>query len=153
MKKKAILILLLLIILGGGAYVLLSGLTPVYQSDAHLLKQKTERFWECVKFKEFGEAAKFHHPDEQKKAKIPDLIEDLFKLPPERLDIQEVYVKFAEIDTSGILGKVKTQCTVHILNTKQIRHLEVMLYWKKVEGKWYLKLRSTLVRNPEIQGR
>ena len=152
MKKKAVLILLLLALLGGGAYAVFSGLTPVYRSDAHLLKQKSERFWECVKFKEFGEAAQFHHPDEQKLANIPKLIEDLFKVPPEQLDIQEVYVKFAEIDTSGILGKVKTQCTVHVLNSKEIRNPEVMLYWKKVQGRWYLKLRSTLVRSPRMGG-
>ncbi len=151
MKIKVLLILILILLLGGGAYAVFTGMTPMYQNDAHLLKKKSERFWECVKFKEFGEAAQFHHPDEQKQANIPDLIENLFKVPPEQLDIQEVYVKFAEIDSSGVLGKTKTQTTVHVLNANKTKNPEVMLYWKKLKGQWYLKLRSTLVRSPRLQ--
>ncbi len=148
MKKKVTLILVLLLVAGGAAYAVLSGMTSVYQSDVHIIKKKSNRFFECIKFKEFGEASKFHHPSEQKGVDIPKMIEDLFKVPPEQLDIQEVNVLFGEIDTSGVLGKVKTRCTVNVLNAKKTRNPEVMLYWKKMEGRWYLKLRSTLERKP-----
>ncbi len=150
MKKKILLVFVLLLALGAGAYAVLTGATSVYQSDAHIIKKKSNRFFECIKFKEFDEASKFHHPDEQKQANIPKLIEDLFAVPPEQLDIQEVNVLFGEIDSSGVLGKVKTRCTVQLLNSKEIRNPEVMLYWKKLGGNWYLKLRSTLVRKPRM---
>lgn len=153
MNKKIILLVILLVLgLVVGAYLVLSGHTSLYQTDKHDLRQKTHRFFECVKFKEFGEAADFHDMVDRKKVKIPKLIEDLFLIPPEQLDIQEIHVLFVEIDSTGILAKSKTRCIIQLLNKKDIRRPEVMLYWKKEQGQWFLKLESTLQRKPTYQG-
>lgn len=126
--------------------MLLSGLTPVYRTDRHIITQQTARFFECIKFKEFDEASDFHNTEDRAKADIPYLIEDLFKIPPEYLDIQDYRIVFADTDSSGLLGKAKTRCVVHILNTNEIKRPEVILYWKKEGDNWYLKLRSSLER-------
>lgn len=150
LKLKILLLLLLLLVGGLAAYLVLGGKTPLYRSERHLLKAKTARFFECIKFKEFGEAAAFHDAADQKKADIPRLIEDLFRVPPEQLDIREITVVFAEIDSTGILAKTKTRCIVHLLNSKEVRKPEVILYWRKQSGKWYLKLESSLKKQPRI---
>ena len=148
MWKKTLLVLILLAAAGGGAWAVLTGMTPLYQTDRHIIEHKTKRFMECVKFKEFGEAARFHNKQDQKQADIPKLIEQLFKIKPEQLDIQEYTVLFAEIDSSGELARSKTRCIVHLLNTKHVKKPEIVLYWKKERGQWYLKLRSTLESIP-----
>jgi hypothetical protein len=150
LKLKILLLLLLVVGLGLAAYLVLGGKTSLYKSEHHLLKAKTARFFECIKFKEFGEAAAFHDAEDQKKANIPKLIEDLFSVPPEQLDIQEITVLFAEIDSTGILAKTKTRCVVHLLNSKEVRKPEVILYWRKQSGKWYLKLESSLKKRPHM---
>lgn len=147
--KKMLLILLLVGVSVGVGYAVMTGMTPLYQSDAHKVRDLTYRFFECVKFKEFDEASALHDAADMDKADIPKMIEDLFKIPPEQLDIQDINVLFADIDSTGKLGKVKTRFIVHVLNTDKIKKPEVVLYWKKQNGKWYLKLRSTLERKPK----
>ena len=147
MWKKTLLILVLLAVAGGAAWAVLSGVTSVYQTDKHVIIKKSKRFLECIKFKEFGEAASFHTAEDSKKADIPFLIERMFKLKPEQLDIQEVNVLYGEIDSSGVLGRTKSRCIVHVLNTKEVRKPEVVLYWKKEGGEWFLKLKSSLERD------
>ena len=144
--KKLLIVVFVLAVLGGVGYAVFTGHVPALKSDRHIVIGKTHRFFECVKFKEFGEAGNFHTAEDAKKADIPKMIEDLFKVPPEYLDVQDVNILFAEIDSSKVLAKVKTRCTVQLLNTKEIRHPECILYWKLENGEWYLKLRSTLER-------
>jgi len=146
MKWKVGIPILLALVAGGAAYAIFGGFTPLYRSDVHIIEQKTRRFWECIQFKEFGEAAAFHSAADQKKADIPKLIEKTFKVPPEQLDIKEYQVRFAEVDSTGILGRSKTRCIVELLNAKKTRKTEAVLYWKKENGRWYLKLESTLKR-------
>ncbi len=153
--KKILLLLLLLALAAGGVvgYLVLTGQTGYYRTDEHVIKKKTHRFFECIKFKEFGEAAGFHDAADKGKVDIPVLIEDLFLVPPEQLDIQEIQVIFAEVDSSGVLAKSKTRCIVQLLNSKEIKKPEVMLYWKKTGKEWYLKLESTLRRKPRLNPR
>ena len=148
MWKKLLLILILLAIAGGAAWAVLGGWTPIFQSDRHIIIKQAKRFMECIKFKEFGEAAAYHTAQDSKKADIPFLIERLFKVKPEQMDIQECNVIFGEIDSSGILGKTKSRCIVHLLNTKEVRKPEIVLYWKKEGGRWFLKLKSSLELDP-----
>jgi len=147
--KKLLVIVVLLAAAGGGGYLVLTGRTSLYRSDVHLIKEKTRRFFECIKFKEFGQAAAFHDAADQKRSDIPKLIEDLFKVPPEQLDIQECQILFGEIDSSGMLGKVKTRCTVQFLPNRKVKNPDSVLYWKKEGGRWYLKLESSLRKQPE----
>lgn len=114
--------------------------------DKREIREKTIRFFECLKFKEFEEAAAFHNEEDQKDANISSMIEDLFHIPPEYLDIQDIALMYVEIDSSGILAKSKTRCHAKELNTGQEKDHEVILYWKKESDNWYLKLRSSLER-------
>ena len=114
--------------------------------DKREIRDKTVRFFECLKFKEFKEASDFHNEEDQKAADIPSMIENLFQVPPEYLDIQDISLMYVEIDSSGILAKSKTRCHAKELNTGQEKDHEVILYWKKEADQWFLKLRSSLER-------
>jgi hypothetical protein len=114
--------------------------------DKREIRDKTIRFFECLKFKEFKEASAFHNEEDQEAADIPSMIEDLFQVPPEYLDIQDIALMYVEIDSSGILAKSKTRCHAKELNTGQEKDHEVILYWKKEADQWFLKLRSSLER-------
>ena len=48
------------------------------------------------------------------------------------------------LDGSGELGRTKTRIDGAVLNPPADRTLEVMLFWERVDGKWWLKLRSSL---------
>jgi len=117
------------------------------KTDARIVQEKSFRFLECLKFKEFNEAARFHtyeelreHPD------IPKLLEGFFKIPHENLDIQDLHVDFVELDSTKTRAKVKTTVGLRILNKNEDRRPEAVLYWKKVGENWYLDLRTTLSR-------
>ncbi|MBI4677617.1 MAG: hypothetical protein HY748_08540 [Elusimicrobia bacterium] len=134
---------------GTAAFILLQGRVPGLGGDKSVLRRKSLRFLECLKFKNFAEAAAFHHPDELKShPEIPRQLEDFFKIPPENLDIQDINVDFVEIDSTGQRARVKTVSGVHVLNTKEDRRPEAVLYWKKMDGQWHLDLRTTLERGP-----
>lgn len=130
---------------GTAAFIMFQGKL----GDKAVLRKKSLRFLECLKFKNFAEAATFHHPEELKAhPEIPRQLEDFFKIPPENLDIQDISVDFVEIDSTGLRARVKTVSGVHVLNTKEERRPEAVLYWKKMDGQWCLDLRTTLERGP-----
>ena len=140
--RKIVLILVLL--LGGAAagYAVLGGYTPLYTSDKKILRDQTQQFWEYVKFKSFDRAAEFdQNADKEETAR---LLERIFKIKPENLDLREIDVLYAEIDGSGDLGRTKTRIDGAVLNPAAERTLEVMLFWEREEGRWWLKLRSSL---------
>ena len=149
--KKLLGILLLLAILITAGYLAKEGMIPGLQTDAMVIKQQTYRFFECIKFKNFSGAAEFHNEEDRKKADIAKLMEDLFKVPPENLDFQEIDVVSSQIDSSGILGKAKTQIVVKMLNTNKIKKPELILYWKKEGDQWFLKLESSLKKAPKVK--
>ncbi|MDD5630076.1 MAG: hypothetical protein PHU21_13490 [Elusimicrobia bacterium] len=145
--KKLLFAVLLLAVAAGTGYLMHEGVVPGWQSDRALIKSKSLRFLECLKFKAFEEAAAFHAPaDRQARPDLPKLLEDFFKIPPENLDIQDLNVDFIEFDSTGQRAKAKTTCGVRILNTKEEKRPEAVLYWKKADGTWYLDLRTTLER-------
>jgi len=144
--KKLILYLVALLVVAVGGYLLSTGMIPGIGGDRSILRTQSIRFFECLKFKEFTEAANFHSVEDRKDADIPNMIEDLFRIPPEYLDIQDISVLFVEIDTSGDLAKTKTRCHVKELNSAEERNHEIILYWKREGEDWNLKLRSSLER-------
>lgn len=123
-----------------------AGLMPGAGGDKGELRSKTIRFFECLKFKEFVEAADYHNEEDRQDADIPRMIENLFRIPPEYLDIQDISLMFVEIDSSGVLAKTKTRCHAKELNTGAENDHEVILYWKKEREEWFLKLKSSLER-------
>ena len=147
--KKLLWLLLLLGLAAAGVYLAREGLVPGLPSDIGVLKEKSARFMECLKFKDFQEAARFHSPEDLKaNPNIPKLLEKFFLIPPENLDVQHNQIDFAEIDSTGLRGRVKTTSSVNVLNQgqKESRRVEAVLYWKKIGPNWYLDLRTTLER-------
>ncbi|MBI4424189.1 MAG: hypothetical protein HY554_10705 [Elusimicrobia bacterium] len=149
---RKLLALLFLVGLGaGGVYLvregqvdLPAGLGSKATGD---LKRKSFRFLECLKFKDFKCASLFHTTEDLKaNPEIPKLLEDFFLIPPESLDVQDIVIDFVEFDSTDSRAKVKVTTTVNILNKKETRKPEVMLYWKRVGEAWYLDLRTTLER-------
>jgi hypothetical protein len=147
--KKLLALVLLLAAAGSAAYLASQGKLPGYENDKSLLTKKSARFMECLKFKEFVEAANFHAADEVKSH--PDIsvkLENFFKIPHENLDIQSTAIDFVELDSTGRRAKVKTTSVIRILNrNNEIQRPEAMLYWRKgQDGQWVLDLRTTLER-------
>ncbi len=140
--KKWLFCLLLVIVGTGGGYLIFSGYTPLYASDKKILRDKSYRFWECIKFKSFDQAAEFDAS--QDKETTARLIERIFRVKPENLDVQEVDVMHEDLDRTGKLGRTKTRLTGEMLNPKKPMQIEVMLFWEKEGEEWWLKLESSL---------
>ncbi len=115
-----------------------------FSKDKAELYRKTERFLECLKFKEFDEAASFHAPGDAEGVDIAELIWQVFKVKHEQLDIQRWDEPIVELDSTGKLAVTKTTTTVKVLNTGHVRDAEVNFYWKKHGDGWRMYLRSSL---------
>ena len=152
MKKILIPISLLLVIavgyiglshFSGGAFPTFG--LPIGGAEAHL-RSLTLQFWEDIQFKDFDKAASYHPPDKQDDVDIPYLIERMFILKPEGLDIISYEIVFAEVDSSGRRARVKTRVKVKNLVNNDINDREIMLYYfrENQDSAWYMKLESSL---------
>lgn len=114
-------------------------------AEARLLERLSSSFLEDIKFKDFQKAGSYHSREERKKVDIPHLIERLFAIKPEFLDVMRYEIVKVEFDSSGKRCKVKTRTVVKILNTKEIKEPEIILYWfyDPAEG-WVMELQSSL---------
>lgn len=151
MKK----VLLIFIILVGAAFGLLyltspgtdlgTTITNVASKDVRELRARSTDFLEDLQYKDFDKAATYHSTDDRKDVDIAKLIERLFAVKPEFLDIMRYEIKDVDIDRSGDRAKVKTHTVVKILNTGKVKEPDVILYWHKdpKEG-WVMKLESSL---------
>ncbi len=116
-----------------------------FSPDSRVLREKTMRFLEDIRFKDFAAAAACHSPEDQKRVDIPVLIERIFQIKPEFLDLMRYEVSGVDMDSTGLRARVRTHSSVKILNTGEIRQPDVILYWQKAaDGNWYLKLESSL---------
>lgn len=122
-----------------------SNFAQLASKDVRLLRESTIDFLEDLQYKDFDKAASYHLSAERTKVDIPMMIERLFAVKPEFLDIMRYEVKKVEIDRSGDRAKVFTHTVVKVLNTGKIREPEVIFYWHKdpKEG-WVMKLESSL---------
>ncbi|MEQ8171323.1 MAG: hypothetical protein ABRQ38_20700 [Candidatus Eremiobacterota bacterium] len=151
MKKLGILIFLLIIIaavvfVAGSRYsIKLGNINLAINQDKDILAGKITSFLEDVEFKDFKKAATYHNEEDQKNANIPRLIEEKFLVKPEFLDIIKYEVKEIEIDSSGKRSKVKTRTIFKVLNTGEVKDMEMIFYFQKADdGKWYMQLKSSL---------
>lgn len=155
--KKFLVLFLVTCTLGGG-YVLAAHLsggafpTPGLElgGDRGLLRRIALKFWEDIQFKDFVRAATYHAPDVQAQVDIPFILQRLFQLKPEALDIMEYEVVFAEVDKSGNRARVKTRVKVKDLLQQNIREQEIMFYFERADAAspWFMKLEDSL-RNIE----
>ncbi|MFH0800908.1 MAG: hypothetical protein V2A78_00765 [bacterium] len=148
MKKIGFFILVLLVPALALALYFSLGTSPIplpFNSDKNILTEKTLHFLEDIRYKDFAAAAACHSPEEQKKVNIPELIERIFQIKPEFLDLMRYEISGLDIDSTSLRARVKTHSTVKILNTGEIRQPDVIFYWHKApDGNWYLKLESSL---------
>ena len=122
----------------------LGGFSAVLDEDRHALDTNTRGFLTAIQYKDFGKAASYHHPDEREKFDIAKMIEEKFYIKPEHLDIRHFETLRVDVDPEGLRGKVMARANLKILNAGKVRDVEAIFYWKKVEGAWYLALRSSL---------
>ena len=116
------------------------------------LRRTSLRFWEDIQFKDFRRAARYHAPEVQETVDIPFLLQRLFQVKPEALDVMHYEVVFADLDSSGDRGRVKNRVKVKVLADGTIREQEVMLYFERADARspFYMKLEDSL-RNQEAQ--
>ena len=158
--KKLLLLVSLLAAGGGAAFMASQGLLPGLATESGLLRKHSLRFIECLKYKEFNEAARFHSLDDLKKhPQIPCQLERFYGVPPELMDVQDFSIDFIDFDSTGVRARVKTTTRYVLLNEGQARSMrdekddqnrtrksEAILYWKKVGPEWYMDLQTTLNR-------
>lgn len=149
--RKSALIFLIVILVGLGIALFVSkydirigNVALALNKDKSALNTLTSDFLEDLRFKDFQKAASYHTKEEQSKVNIPDLLERLFQIKPEFLDIMKYEITGVDVDRNGDRARVKTHTTVKMLNTDEIREFDTIFYWHKLDGRWYMKLESSL---------
>lgn len=113
--------------------------------DTRKLGVLARNFMEDIKFKDFKAAAAYSMPEQREKADIPMLIERLFQVKPEFLQIDNIELVAADVDSTGDRARTKLKTDVKLLNSSELKHPEILLYWKKDKaGKWLMDLASSL---------
>jgi uncharacterized protein YxeA len=150
MKKTSLILIVVLIGVGGffayDAKLHEKVFNHFVSGDLAVLKKQSLSFMEDIQFKDFKKAASYHSPEDRKKVNIPKLIERMFKVKPEQLDIMEYEILEKSLDSSGKRGRVKIMAKVNILNTGKIKKPEVILYYHKKGDRWFMELESSLRR-------
>lgn len=151
--KKIIAVFVVLVLLAFGLLYLSSdsntigavNIAQMGNEDVRTIRSKSISFLEDLQYKDFEKAASYHLTAERANVDIPRLLERLFAVKPEFLDIMRYEIKKVNVDRSGDRAKVMTHTVVKILNTNEIREPEVILYWHRdsKEG-WVMKLESSL---------
>lgn len=148
MKKSTIAFFLVILALGGyfvyDAQWGRSFFLGLFSEDQKIFSKLALSFMEDIKFKDFEKAATYHSPEDQEKVNIPQLIERLFRVKPELLDIMEYQVLDTSMDSSKKRGRVKIKAKVHMLNSDKIEQPEMILYFHHKNGKWFMELESSL---------
>lgn len=159
--KKVLTIAAILAVLGGLALTAripaglgLSTLVGMLDEDKQKLIEQARAFLEAIQYKDFEKAASFHNEIDRAKADIPALIERLFKVKPELLNIRDLQVTGVDIDSTGTRARTFFNTNIEFLNSlrnpkddpdRKQRDTEGVLYWQKNEaGTWDLKLESSL---------
>jgi len=148
MKKSTVAFVLVLLILA--AYIAYdtqkgrSFFLGIFSHEEAKLNDAVLSFMEDIKFKDFKKAATYHSPEDQKTVNIPRLLEDLFKVKPEFLDIMAYSILDTSLDSTKTRGRVKVKAKVHLLNSDEIRNPEVIFYFHKKGGAWFMELESSL---------
>lgn len=152
MKRALVVIFVLLALVGGyfGAAHLSGGAYPTpgleVGGDRGELRRLALSFWEDIQFKDFRAAARYHSDETQGSVDIPYLIERIFLLKPELLDVMEVEVVLVDLDSTGDRGRVRTRLKCKNLAANAIFEKEIMLYFRRADprSRWTMELESSL---------
>ena len=152
MKKLVSVILVIAVLLGG--YLAVAHLSGAAFStlglplggDRGLLRRMALDFMEDIQFKDFEAAASYHAPELMESVDIPFLIQRLFQVKPEALDIMDYEIVFADIDSSDLRARVKVRVRAKILLNERIEEREFVLYFDRDDARspWYMKLEDSL---------
>jgi hypothetical protein len=151
--KKALAALVLVAALLGGylAVAHVSGgafwtLGLALGGDRGALRRIALDFMEDIQFKDFISAASYHAPELIESVDIPYLIQRLFAVRPEGLDIMGYEIVFADIDSSELRARVKVRVRGKILLDERLEEREFILYFYRdsVDDPWYMKLEDSL---------
>jgi hypothetical protein len=151
--KKLLVVLVAVLTLGGGyllAAHLSGGAFPTLGlklgGERGVLRRLATAFLEDIQFKDFRRAASYHAPDKQQAVDIPFIIQRLFQVKPEALDIMSHEIILCETDSTSLRGRVKTRVKLKELLRGDIRTQELMLYFERVGhgAPWYMKLEDSL---------
>ena len=150
MRKSAI-VFAILLLLGVGTYFFVTkydikiGLLQfAFSKEKAMLQELTTAFLEDIQFKDFDKASTYHTEEDQQEVNIAELIEQLFQIKPEFLDIMKYEITDIDIDKSGNRARVETHTTIKLLNTEEMKEPDVIFYWHKIDDRWYMKLESSL---------
>ena len=145
MKKITIglvlLVLLSVALLAGmsGSGWRMFGMGVAWNTQKAELEQLAASFLEDVQFKDFDKAAKYHTFTDQGKADLPKLIERLFQVKPEQLNISNIQITRVDLDSAGKRARTFFKANTELLNSAQNpreeqnreREVEGILYWHK----------------------
>ena len=152
MKKVLTVLLLVAALLGGylavahvsgGAF---STLGLALGGDRGALRRIALNFLEDVQFKDFVSAAGYHAPELIESVDIPFLLQRLFAVRPEALDLMDFDVVFADLDSSGLRARVKVRLKGKLLLDERMEERELILYFYRdsLDDPWYMKLEDSL---------
>ena len=155
--KSAIILVLVLVVAGVALYVssVPGGVSVpgvVMTGDRGVLRDKTWAFLEDIKFKDFDKASSYHLAETQKKRDIPALIQRVFRVRHELLDIHDFDILEVELDSGGKRGRARALVRYHVLGDREVRDnkdsqrdAEMLFYWfKQPDGTWAMELESSL---------
>ena len=151
--KKVLMLVLTLVVLSGGYLTVahVSGgafwtLGLALGGDRGALRRLALDFLEDIQFKDFLSAASYHAPDLIDSVDIPFLLQRLFAVKPEALDIMDFDIVFADIDSSDLRARVKVRVKAKLLVNEVIEERELVLYFYRdsVDDPWYMKLEDSL---------
>lgn len=110
------------------------------------LRRLSRSFVEDIQFKDFKRAATYHAPERQAEVDIPHIIQRLFVVKPEALEIMSYKIVFSEVDSTDLRGRVKTRIKFKDLVRGEIREQELILYYERaaVGAPWHMKLEDSL---------
>lgn len=119
-------------------------LGTMLSSDTQSMVTKSLRFMEDIKYKDFDASAQYSLPEQRGKYDLAALVEGLFKVKPEFLDIQHYEVISTDLDSQGERARVHMKANVKLLNTDELKEPELILYFKKQSGEWYMDYATSL---------
>lgn len=147
---KIVLLILVLLIMSAGTFVYFKSqygdipIQALLTSDSRNVTNLARKFMEDIRFKDFKTASEYSLPEHKGVYDIPMLLERLFQVKPEFLDINKAQILSTELDSTGDRAKVNIQTDVKLLNTNELRKPNIILYWKKKDDNWYMDLASSI---------
>jgi hypothetical protein len=120
--------------------------------DKKFLADRSIDFMEDLQFKDFKSAAIYHLDKTQKERDIPRLIQRVFFVKHEQLDIMSYKVLDVDLDRSKNRARVRVQVFYKMLgdkavrdNSESARDMILLFYWfKQPDGSWTMELASSL---------